>query len=438
MLAYYLDLALRSLRRNKVLSALMVLAIGLGIGVSMTMLTVLHNLSGDPLPQRSGVLFHPQVDPRPRDLAGADPEPPDNLSWQDAVNLYRLHAAPRQALTGANWLPTRVDAADSPLAMVTTRAATADIFPMFAMRFLYGGPWTQQDDDRRAQVVVLTRELNDRLFGGADSVGRSLVIATKPFRVIGVIDDWDPRPHFYDLSNARSGGYGEVQQMYMPFFTWLDLPQDYGYGAMQCWGNDEQGGHDPKTPQCAWAQFWVQLDTPAQQAGYRAALENYSVQQRQLGRFQRAPNVRLRGLIDWLDYKRAVPATVRMQTWIAFGVLLVCLCNAVGLLVAKFMRKSGEIGVRRALGASRRSVFLQCLVEAGLVGLLGGALGLPLAWLGLWLVRQQPMGYARQVHLDPSMLATALVVALLSALAAGLWPAWRASRIAPALQVKSL
>ncbi len=438
MLTYYCNLALRSFRRNTVLSALMVLAVALGIGTSMTMLTVLHNLSGDPLPQRSGVLFHPQVDPRPAELPSADPEPPDNLGWQDAVNLYALPGGAKRTLTSSNWLPTRLDAAHSPMRMVTTRAATADIFAMFGMRFLHGGPWSAQDDDQRAQVVVLTRTLNDQLFGGADSTGRRLVIATKPFRVAGVIEDWNPQPHFYDL-DGKSGAYGEAEQMYLPFFTWLDLPQDYGYGPMQCWGRDgDTGTHNPKAPQCTWAQFWVQLDSPAQVTAYRQALQNYSAQQRQLGRFERAPNARLRGLVDWLDYKRVVPATVRMQTWIAFGVLLVCLVNAVGLLVAKFLRKAGEIGVRRALGASRRSVFLQCLTEAGLIGLLGGLVGVPLAWLGLWLVRQQPMAYAGNVHLDPLMLGIALAIAVLSALAAGVWPAWRASGIAPALQVKSL
>jgi len=49
MFAYYLDLALRSFRRNKALTALMVLAIALGIGASMTTLTVFHVLSGDPM-----------------------------------------------------------------------------------------------------------------------------------------------------------------------------------------------------------------------------------------------------------------------------------------------------------------------------------------------------------------------------------------------------
>ena len=62
----------------------------------------------------------------------------------------------------------------------------------------------------------------------------------------------------------------------------------------------------------------------------------------------------------------------------------------------------------------------------------------PLAWLGLWLVRQQPMAYAGNVHLDLRMLGAALLIAVFSALLAGVWPAWRASGVVPALQVKSL
>ena len=138
MFGYYVDLALRSLKRHKVLSALMMLAIALGIGASVTMLAVLHNLSGNPLPGRSVVLFHPQVDPRPADLPGAKEDPPDDLTYVDAVNLYQLGIAPRRAVMSSNWLPVRKDAPDSPLAMFTDRATTADFFAMFGVPFLYG------------------------------------------------------------------------------------------------------------------------------------------------------------------------------------------------------------------------------------------------------------------------------------------------------------
>src|SRR3546814_15220442 len=116
--------------------------------------------------------------------------------------------------------------------------------------------------------------------------------------------------------------------------------------------------------------------------------------------------------MEWLDYNKVVPSDVRLQVWLAFGFLLVCLLNTVGLLLAKFLRRSGEVGVRRALGASRREIFMQCLVEAGAVGMAGGIVGLALAWPGLWAVRQQPASHADLAHPDPLMLLTTFLLAL--------------------------
>ncbi|MET1023028.1 MAG: FtsX-like permease family protein, partial [Pseudoxanthomonas sp.] len=99
--------------------------------------------------------------------------------------------------------------------------------------------------------------------------------------------------------------------------------------------------------------------------------------------------------------------------------------------------RSGEIGVRRALGASRRTVFAQYLVESGIVGLSGGALGLLLALLGLAVVRLQPADYASLAHMDAPMLLATFVLALLSSLLAGALPAWRAMQVTPAIQLKS-
>ena len=117
--------------------------------------------------------------------------------------------------------------------------------------------------------------------------------------------------------------------------------------------------------------------------------------------------------------------------------LLVCLVNTVGLLLAKFLRRSSEIGVRRALGATRSAIFAQYLVESSTIGLAGGVLGLGLALLGLWAVRQQPVDYAPLARLDAPMLLLTFALALLASLLAGLLPAWRATQIAPAIQLKS-
>lgn len=435
MFAYYLNLALRSLRRNKALTLLMILAIALGIGATMTTLTVYHVLSGDPIPQKSGVLFYPRMDPRSKSGFTPGDEPEQQMTRYDAEALLRQKRGDRQAVMTAGSVIVDMENSSAKPSSEQARYTSADFFAMFDAPFLQGNAWKASDDDARARVAVISKKLNDRLFQGANSVGKTFRIARNDFRVVGVLDTWQPNPRFYDLTNQRYGGEEDV---YLPFSTSRALKLGT-QGNMNCWGNanlDSEGSTGLNAP-CTWLQYWVELDSPEKVANYRRYLQGYSDEQRKAGRFERPTNVRLHGLMDWLEVMNAVPADVRLQMWLAFGFLGVCLLNTVGLLLAKFLRRAQDIGVRRALGASRRAIFAQCLIEAGTVGLIGGALGLGLAWVGLWAVRQQPTEYAALAHLDPAMLALCFVLALVASLLAGLLPAWRACQIAPAIQLKS-
>ncbi|GAB2561445.1 ABC transporter permease [Dyella jejuensis] len=433
MFGYYFDLAWRSLRRNKALTALMVLAIALGIGASMTTLTVLHVLSGDPLPGRSSTLYAPQLDPRDMDDYQPHDEPPDRVTWIDGMNLLQAKRADRQALmTGGSVAIQPAQSAIDPF-YETARYTTADFFPMFGVPFQYGHAWGAPEDATSAAVAVISHKLNDQLFGGRDSSGRMLRVEGHVLRIVGVLGGWRPNPHFYDL-NLKN--YGEDEDVYLPLSTSQDLHLAH-LGGADCWGNGGDGATPVHTAPCVWLQFWVQLDTPAQAATYRQFLIHYSQEQKSLGRFLRPPNVRLRNLMQWLDYEQVVPGDVQLQNWLALGFLLVCLVNTVGLMLAKFLRRSAELGVRRALGASRRALFMQLLVESGVIGLAGGFGGLLLAFLGLWLVRRQPADYAPLAYLDGAMLVITLAMAVAASLLAGVLPAWRASQITPGLQLKS-
>ena len=435
MFAYYFKLALRSFRRNKVLTALMVLAIALGIGASMTTLTVFYVLSGDPVPTRSDKLFYVQLSPESMNGFRPSDEPAEQVTRFDAEKMLREKRGDRQAMmTGGGvaitperqgMMPFRVDA----------RYTTADVFPMFDMPFLFGAGWSTTEDERRGRVAVIAKALNDKLFSGGNSVGKTLRMDNTDFTIVGVIDEWRPTPRFYDMNSDR---FGELEQVFLPFSTSRDLSMGRN-GSMDCWGDsnaDPEGSTGMSAP-CVWIQYWVQLDSAEKQSAYRQYLVNYSDQQRAAGRFERPTNVRLRSVMEWLDHNNVVPGDVRLQVWLAFGFLLVCLLNTVGLLLAKFLRRGGEVGVRRALGASRRAIFVQCLVEAGTVGLAGGIAGLALAWLGLWAVRQQPASYAELAHLDPWMLLMTFALAVAASVLAGLVPAWQAMQVTPAMQLKS-
>jgi putative ABC transport system permease protein len=95
---YYLDLALRSLKRNPVLTGLMITAIGFGVGTSMTSLSVSRAMSGDPIPEKSRQLFMVQIDSWGPDKRGERNEDglDENMSYIDTMALDNLHAARRQ------------------------------------------------------------------------------------------------------------------------------------------------------------------------------------------------------------------------------------------------------------------------------------------------------------------------------------------------------
>ncbi|GHH57999.1 ABC transporter permease [[Pseudomonas] boreopolis] len=436
MFVYYLKLALRSFQRNRILTTLMVLAIALGIGTSMTTLTVFHVLSGDPIPGKSERLFYPQMDPRP--LAGYRPgdEPALQLTRLDAETLLREKRGKRQALMSGGGLAIEPEAANMPPFTARARYTSTDFFPMFEVPFARGRPWTTADDEARARVAVISQSLADKLYGAADPVGRMLKVNGTGLRIVGVLDDWNPNPRFYDMTNRQ---YGDVEEVFVPFSTSRDLRLGTS-GNIDCWGDsdpDDPEGNYGLHAGCSWIQYWVELDSSAQAADYRNYLANYVAQQHASGRFQRPANIALYDVMGWMDHNQVVPSDVRLQLWLALGFLGICLLNTVGLMLAKFLRRSGEIGVRRALGAARRDILFQCLVEASVIGLAGGILGLALAWIGLWLVRRQPTDYGALVHMDLSMLGTTFVLAIASSLAAGLLPALRAMQIAPVLQLKS-
>ena len=432
MFGYYLEMALRSLRRSPGLTALMVLTVGIGVGACMTTLTVFHVLSGDPLSNKSERVFNVQLDAEP--LRGHVPgeEPTLQLTRFDAEKLLgEAHGARQVMMTGGN---VAIEPEGQSAFFERSRYTSADFFAMFEVPFQYGGGWTAAQDTAQARVVVLSSDTNDRLFGGADSTGKNVTLRGKEFRVQGVMKPWRPVPHFYDLT---TGVFANAEGVYLPFSTALEL--NFGSsGDRTCWGAGAPAAQARAVgAPCAWVQYWVELDSASKAEDYLQYLKNYSDQQRTAGRFERPTNVRLHTVMRWLVVRQAMPSDIGLQLWLAFGFLVVCLVNTVGLLLAKCLRRSGEIGVRRALGASRKAIFAQFLVEAGSLGLAGGVLGLVLTALGLWAVRYGSSDYAALVHLDVAMLATTLALAVLSSIVAGLLPAWSACQISPALQLKT-
>jgi putative ABC transport system permease protein len=437
---YYLNLAVRSLKRNVVLTALMIAAIGVGIGASMTTLTVFRAMSGDPIPEKSRQLFAVQIgnwDPQRslhRGLGGPADGLQPQLSYIDAMALFKAHAAPHQvAMYVSGFALTPSNPEVRPF-QAQARATYTDFFPMFEVPFRYGAPWSAADDENHADVVVLSPELNDKVFGGANSVGKTLNLDGHDYRVVGVTQHWSPIPKFYDLNNNQ---FGASEEIYVPFTRAIDA-QMPSWGNYNCSGDiGEPGWQGRLGSECVWFQFWAELPTADAVARYRTFLSGYASDQQRSGRFNWLPAVKLHDVREWLDYQQVVTNSARILLLVSFSFLFVCLLNAMGLMLAKIMGRAGDIGVRRALGANRYAIFGQCLIEAGVIGLAGALLGIVLTAFGLWGLRallSEEVG--RLTHLSVADISIAVALSLIAALLAGLYPTWRAAQVQPAWQLK--
>ena len=433
MLRYYFRLGLLSIRANPALSALMVAAIAIGIGACMTIVTVRHVMSDNPVEHKNDQLYHVQVDNwNPNDPYAEPNEPPEQVTYLDATALLEAGRAHRQVISFKSSRVVQPDDAEILPFQEIVRATSADFFAMFDVPFKYGSGWDAEADRGEERVAVLSSAMNDRLYGGEDSTGRTLMMNNEPYRIAGVLDDWRPMPKFYDLNNNP---YEDPEEIFTPFS--LAVSGQWGSaGNNSCWKPPEEGGYEGYlASECIWIQMWVELPTAADKEAYSQFLDDYVMEQKQLGRFPRPLNNRLSTPEEWMVNQEVVDDTVSVLLSLSILFLVVCLLNTIGLLLAKVIRRRNDISLRRALGASKADLFRQYIVEAGMIGVAGGLAGIGMTWLGLRGIENVFSGYEfvkYLVTMDWQMVGLAVVLAIISALAAALYPTWRACRVSPA------
>ncbi|HEY4144570.1 ABC transporter permease [Pinirhizobacter sp.] len=438
MFGYYLGLALRSFRGSRVLTALIIVLMGVGVATCMVAWSVFRVTAADPLPGRSATLFVPQVDNFGPTRTNQG-EPPNLLSHADAMALWHARGhTPTTLLYPVSFVHDPDDGTGQPSGL-DGDAVTRDFFAMFGAPFAQGHVWSQADDEDGAALVVISDRLNRRLFGGDNSIGRSMNLDGHAFRVVGVLGPWQPWPRFYDVASTGTA-------FIAPGDIYLPLRKAIALAKRSLTGYCSAVAADPNIPdfnawvhsECVWIGAWVQLRDAADVARYRQFLVAYATTQQQMGRFAWEPNIRLTGLNAWLASQRVIPKATNLSMMVALSFLLIAMVNVVGLMLARFMRRSTEIGVRRALGASRAAIYRQFGTEAVAIGMAGALLGMGLTWLGIrgvHLVFEPTI--AAWAHMDLPLMLGTVVLAVGATFLAALYPTWRAAQVQPAWQIKT-
>jgi putative ABC transport system permease protein len=434
MFAYNLKIALKSLRRNPVLTTLLISAIALGICVATTFIGLRHVLGKDPLPEKSATLFNVRLDnwdpTRPY-----DPEDPASLptqiTFRDMRGLMESKIPVRQTGTFRTRFFIFPDPKVGRPYAEDVRLVFSDFFTMFNVPFQYGGPWDKAADAKPEQVVVIDHDTNQKLFAGANSVGRTIRMEERNYKIVGVLAPWKPRLRMYDMTQGPS----TVEPIYMPL-NFAPILEIRTFGNSDGWKGFEGDNFEAfANSESVWIQFWAELPTAQQQQAYRDYVNDYVRAQKKLGRFPRPLYTKVTSLVDLMNELQAVPPAVQSLSIVSVLFLVVCSLNLVGLLLGKFLARIPEVSVRRALGASRLQIFWQHVVECELVGLAGGAIGM-LCSVGLLKLISKFLPNGNAIGLDAEMVVVSVFLSVVAGLMAGIYPAWRVCSVTPAMQLK--
>jgi len=383
--------ALRQVARRPGFAAVVVLTLALGIGANTAIFSLVE-----------GVLLRGLPYPEPEELVAV---------WPDMVTNARSAewlAESTPSIAGISGLSVADFALTGDEGRPAERVFGARVFPghfeVMRVRPLLGRTFRPEESDPgRSAVVVLDHSLWRTRYGGDPGiVGRTIRIDYAPYTVVGVM------PPDYRPLETR-------------FRLWV--PQEV----------------DPGTTVETDGTWWITTRIGRLAPG--ATVES-------AGRELQAAAARLAGRIPTeIDSRRAALATVvplrdalvgslDRTLWILLGavglVLLVACANVANLLLSRTPSKGREVAVRTALGASRGRVVAQLLVESLVLGLLGGAVGVALAWGSLDVLRAvapPDLPRIREVRVDGGVLAFAAGVSLITALLFGLVPALRATAL---------
>lgn len=436
MWKYYLRLSLQSLRKTPVLSLLMVLAIATGIAANLTILTMHTVVSSNPLAHKNEQLFAVQLNTwNPEQEYSTHNNIPPQLTYKDAKAIYDSDIANEVvAMRKTNVIIQRPESAEAPSAYYT-RMTTRDFFTMFDVKFIYGSPWSKEADKNPERVVVLSEGLNNKFFDGVDSSGQTIELDGELFRVVGVVSEkWQLVPNVYDLNNMS---FETAPDVYIPFFLVTERAYQ-NWGNIQGWFDENvKTNEDFLRSEKIWIQAWVSLNSTGKYQEFSQFLENYIATQKEQGRFKRSPEYQLNTPEEWLKIYKVVSTDNKQLLMLSFVFLMICLVNSTVLMLAKFLRKAPEAGIRRALGASRSSIFFQHLMEAFVVGAAGAMLGLLFSLAGLASVRELYSSYENVAVFNGITVLSAVLLALTATLLSGFLPAWRISHAAPAKYLKT-
>ncbi len=316
------------------------------------------------------------------------------ITWQEYERLSSgiLKEASQVSAAAGNAIPVSYE--DHHLDTIAVIGATPNFADLFNLELESGRYFTENESDASKAVAVIGANTREELFPHLDPVGRTILIGGLPFRVIGVMP-----------KQGRSIGFNQDGRIYIP----LTVYRKNFMGAnesleLQIKARNGVAGLDASMDEVR-ALFRAMRHTGFKSPDPFGILTQESLQQL------------------WKAISSAAFILLTLISSVSLGVGGIVIMN---IMLVSVIERTQEIGVRLALGARKRDIRRQFLLEAALLSAAGGVIGVFIGGLGAWAVRAIA-GFPAQI--TPGIILTGIGLSTLVGLAAGFLPAYRASNL---------
>lgn len=389
-LAQDIRYATRTLAKKPAFTLIAVVTLALGVGASAAIFSVVNAVLLRPLPYSDPGRLVDMSESQPREgIAGVGMSWPAFTILHDGNRSFSAVAGiANHALTLTGW----GEPAD-----VSTVAVTPDFFMLFGVSPLLGRGLVADDcKEDAAPVVVLSENLwRNRMGADPHIVGHTVALDQRNYTVAGIMP-----------ASFRTPFVGQVEQV------WIPLTQD---PLFRFWRT--------RPPQTHWLALIARVRSGVTIAQAQAELQTISAALEHQFPEERGWRVRIKPLQQAIDGDVKIPLLTLLC---AVGLLLLIACvNIANLLLARAIDRSKEMALRLALGATPRRIAGQLLVESVLLGVLGGAAGILLAWVSVSLFGSAVSAAVpqyRPIHVDLTVVGFSVVLSLVASLAFGLAP----------------
>jgi putative ABC transport system permease protein len=413
MLTEGVRIASDAIRANRIRASLTILGVGIGVSVVVTMAALITGIRSSVLeafeavgPENFIVVRFDFTAVRIVNFGGRPPwwNKPE-LTPAEAARVGRLPGV-SQALYAYD-MSTDVEFEGTRIPSIRAQGISAGWPGYTRGEFIAGRDFTPAEERESRSLVVLSSALATDLFGQRDPVGQRVRLSSprrnvrEEFRVVGV---FEPAENIFDGSADH----------------WVIFPWTTGLKRLKASTQQAQIFVIPRT---GVTQSVAQDQVIGSLRGARG------LGPREENNFALLSSAQL---VESFDQLTGVFFLVMLA--LSSAGLLVGGVGVIGIMLISVTERTREIGVRKALGATRREILWQFLVEAGFLTLLGGAAGLILGAVIAFVTAELTPIPAR---IPLWSVATALIVAALTGMLFGLLPAWRAARLQPVVALRA-